>query len=103
MIFKQFYLGCLAHASYLIGDEGSRMAAVIDPQRDVDRYLGFAAEHGLQIKHVKAAEGIQARCRSTRKNSRTTAPRNLPPHTPINSAAPNKITASMLARPSRAQ
>jgi hydroxyacylglutathione hydrolase len=52
MIFKQFYLGCLAHASYLVGDEASRTATVIDPQRDVDRYLAFAGEHDLQIKHV---------------------------------------------------
>jgi len=52
MIFKQFYLGCLAHASYLIGDEASRTAAVIDPQRDVGQYLAFAAAHDLQIKHV---------------------------------------------------
>ncbi len=52
MIFKQFYLNCLAHASYLIGDESTFTAAVIDPQRDVDRYLTFAAEHNLQIKHV---------------------------------------------------
>ncbi|HZP34218.1 MAG TPA: MBL fold metallo-hydrolase [Candidatus Acidoferrales bacterium] len=52
MIFKQFYLGCLAHASYLIGDEASHTAAVVDPQRDVDGYLTFAAEHGLHIKHV---------------------------------------------------
>jgi glyoxylase-like metal-dependent hydrolase (beta-lactamase superfamily II)/rhodanese-related sulfurtransferase len=52
MIFKQFYLSCLAHASYLVGDEQTRTAAVIDPQRDIDQYLAFAAEHGLQIKHV---------------------------------------------------
>ena len=52
MIFKQFYLGCLAHASYLIGDEQSGTAAVVDPQRDIDLYLAFAAEHKLQIKHV---------------------------------------------------
>jgi len=52
MIFKQFYLGCLAHASYLVGDEASRTAAVIDPQRDVGQYLAFAAAHDLQIKHV---------------------------------------------------
>ena len=52
MILKQFYLPCLAHASYLIGDEVTDTAAVVDPQRDVDRYLAFAAEHGLQIKHV---------------------------------------------------
>lgn len=52
MILKQFYLNCLAHASYLIGDEQSRTAAVVDPQRDVDQYLAFAAEHGLRIEHV---------------------------------------------------
>ena len=52
MIFKQFYLNCLAHASYLIADEETATAAVIDPQRDVAQYLIFAAEHGLQIKHV---------------------------------------------------
>ncbi|HLW81719.1 MAG TPA: MBL fold metallo-hydrolase [Candidatus Acidoferrales bacterium] len=52
MILKQFYLGCLAHASYLIADEQTHVAAVVDPQRDVDRYLAFAAEHNLQIKHV---------------------------------------------------
>jgi hydroxyacylglutathione hydrolase len=52
MILKQFYLGCLAHASYVIGDDETRVAAVVDPQRDVDRYLAFAAEHELQIKHV---------------------------------------------------
>jgi len=52
MIFKQFYLGCLAHASYLIGDETTGTAAVIDPQRDTDQYLAFAADHALKIKHV---------------------------------------------------
>jgi glyoxylase-like metal-dependent hydrolase (beta-lactamase superfamily II)/rhodanese-related sulfurtransferase len=52
LIFHQFYLPCLAHASYLIGDEQSATAAVVDPQRDVDRYLTFAAEQKLQIKHV---------------------------------------------------
>jgi len=52
MIFKQFYLNCLAHASYLIGDEETRTATVVDPQRDIERYLEFAAENKLQIKHV---------------------------------------------------
>jgi hydroxyacylglutathione hydrolase len=52
MILQQFYLNCLAHASYLIGDETSRVAAVVDPQRDIEQYLGFAAEHGLTIRHV---------------------------------------------------
>jgi hydroxyacylglutathione hydrolase len=52
MILKQFYLQCLAHASYLIGDEQTHAAAVVDPQRDVDQYLAFAAAHGLRIEHV---------------------------------------------------
>src|SRR5580765_5378948 len=52
MILHQFYLNCLAHASYLVGDEQTRTAAIVDPQRDIDQYLEFAAEHGLQIKHV---------------------------------------------------
>ncbi|PYR72841.1 MAG: MBL fold metallo-hydrolase [Acidobacteria bacterium] len=52
MVLKQFYLNCLAHASYLVGDENARTAAVVDPQRDVDQYLAFAAEHRLEIRHV---------------------------------------------------
>lgn len=52
MILKQFYLNCLAHASYLIGDEATGTAAVVDPQRDIDGYLEFAAAQKLQIKHV---------------------------------------------------
>ena len=52
MILRQFYLNCLAHASYLVGDEQTQIAAVIDPQRDIDQYLGAAAEHGLRIAHV---------------------------------------------------
>lgn len=50
MYFKQFYLGCLAHASYLIGSNGE--AAVVDPQRDVDQYIDEAAVQGLKIKYV---------------------------------------------------
>jgi hydroxyacylglutathione hydrolase len=50
MYFRQFYLGCLAHASYLIGS--GREAAVVDPQRDIDIYLEDAKAHGLEIKHV---------------------------------------------------
>ncbi|MGE5244282.1 MAG: MBL fold metallo-hydrolase [Betaproteobacteria bacterium] len=52
MVLKQFYLNCLAHASYLIGDERTHVAAVVDPQRDVEQYLAFAKEHGLRIEHV---------------------------------------------------
>ena len=52
MIFHQFYLACLAHASYLIADESSKRAVVVDPQRDIDQYLAFAGEHGLTITDV---------------------------------------------------
>src|SRR5256886_6674465 len=52
MIFHQFYLNCLAHASYLVGDEQTGVAAVVDPQRDVDQYLALAQAHGLRIAHV---------------------------------------------------
>jgi hydroxyacylglutathione hydrolase len=50
MYFEQFYLTCLAHASYMIGSKGE--AAVIDPQRDVDLYLEAADEQGLKIRHI---------------------------------------------------
>jgi glyoxylase-like metal-dependent hydrolase (beta-lactamase superfamily II)/rhodanese-related sulfurtransferase len=50
MYFKQFYLGCLAHASYLIGSQGE--AVVVDPQRDVDQYIAEAEAQGLRIKYV---------------------------------------------------
>ena len=52
MILHQFYLNCLAHASYLVGDEATGAAAVVDPQRDIEQYLTFAAQHGLRIEHV---------------------------------------------------
>ena len=50
MYFQQFYLGCLAQASYMIGDAGE--AAVVDPRRDVDVYIEEAAARGLAIRHV---------------------------------------------------
>src|SRR5919199_5219563 len=50
MYFKQFYLGCLAHASYLVGSDGE--AAVVDPQRDVAQYVEEADAHGFNIKYV---------------------------------------------------
>ncbi|MBM3990313.1 MAG: MBL fold metallo-hydrolase [Planctomycetes bacterium] len=52
MIVKQYYLGCLAHASYLIVDERSRVAAVVDPQRDVGQYVEEARRLGVEIRHV---------------------------------------------------
>ncbi len=50
MYFKQFYLGCLAHASYLIGSDGE--AVVVDPQRDVEQYVAEAEREGMKIKYV---------------------------------------------------
>jgi len=52
VILHQFYLNCLAHASYVVGDEHSGVAAVVDPQRDIEQYISFAQEHGLKIAHV---------------------------------------------------
>jgi hydroxyacylglutathione hydrolase len=50
MYFEQFYLGCLAHASYMLGSGGE--AIVVDPQRDVDIYLKSAEENELKIRHI---------------------------------------------------
>ncbi len=50
MEFKQFYLQCLAHASYLVGDDGE--CAIVDPQRDVDGYIAEAEARGLKIAHI---------------------------------------------------
>src|SRR5690242_8564786 len=50
MNFKQFYLGCLAHASYYVGS--GTEAVVIDPQRDVQQYLDEAKANGQQIKYI---------------------------------------------------
>jgi hydroxyacylglutathione hydrolase len=50
VILEQFYLGCLAHASYLIGSDG--LAAVVDPQRDVGLHLEAASRLGLRIAHI---------------------------------------------------
>ena len=52
MFLKQYYLGCLAHASYLIADQASASAIVIDPQRDIQQYLDDAERLGVQIRHV---------------------------------------------------
>src|SRR5271168_5311757 len=52
MILKQYYLGCLAHASYLLGDEATATAIVVDPQRDIQQYVADAEKLGLQIRHV---------------------------------------------------
>jgi hydroxyacylglutathione hydrolase len=70
MILEQYYLSCLAHASYLIGDLATRTAVVVDPQRDVDRYVDDAARRssiaaGLLQRHgvrdlIELAGGVAA-------------------------------------------
>ena len=50
MQFKQFYLGCLSHASYFLGSDGE--AAIIDPQRDVQQYIDEANANGQKVKYV---------------------------------------------------
>ena len=52
MILKQYYLGCLAHASYLIADEDAGSAAVVDPQRDIEQYLSDCRRLGCRIERV---------------------------------------------------
>jgi glyoxylase-like metal-dependent hydrolase (beta-lactamase superfamily II)/rhodanese-related sulfurtransferase len=52
VVLKQYYLGCLAHASYLGADEDAGVAAVVDPQRDVDEYIADADGLGCRIEHV---------------------------------------------------
>src|ERR1700678_3312705 len=50
MYFEQFYLGCLAHASYMLASEGE--AVVVDPQRDVEIYLQAAEKNRVSIRHI---------------------------------------------------
>ena len=52
MIFTQYYLDCLSQASYLVGDESTGRAVVVDPRRDVGEYVTDAAEAGLSIELV---------------------------------------------------
>jgi rhodanese-related sulfurtransferase/glyoxylase-like metal-dependent hydrolase (beta-lactamase superfamily II) len=52
MFLKQYYLGCLAHASYLLADEATSTAIVVDPQRDIEQYLADAAANHFTIRHI---------------------------------------------------
>ncbi|HEU4635568.1 MAG TPA: MBL fold metallo-hydrolase [Edaphobacter sp.] len=52
MVLKQYYLGCLAHASYLLADEASHTGIVVDPQRDIQQYLDDAERLGVSIRYV---------------------------------------------------
>ncbi|MGA7335199.1 MAG: MBL fold metallo-hydrolase, partial [Candidatus Sulfotelmatobacter sp.] len=50
MYFEQFYLGCLAHASYMLASKGE--AVLVDPQRDVEIYLNAAEANHVSIRHI---------------------------------------------------
>ena len=52
MIFTQYYLDCLSHASYLIGDETTGRAVVVDPRRDIDEYVRDAEADGFTIELI---------------------------------------------------
>ena len=52
MFIQRYYLDCLSHASYMVADEKLKVAAIIDPQRDIDMYLADAKAQGFEIKHV---------------------------------------------------
>ena len=49
LVLKQYYLACLSHASYLVGDTASGRAVVVDPQRDVSQYLR-SEEHTSELQ-----------------------------------------------------
>ncbi|WP_116051460.1 MBL fold metallo-hydrolase [Amycolatopsis palatopharyngis] len=57
MLFDQFYLQSLGHASYLVGDEKTGQALIFDPRRDVGNYLDTAREHGLRIAYACDSHG----------------------------------------------
>ena len=52
MLLQQYYLGCLAHASYLIADTTTGTAIVVDPQRDIVQYPPGAVQQGCHMRHV---------------------------------------------------
>jgi hydroxyacylglutathione hydrolase len=73
MHFKQFYLGCLSHASYYLGSGDE--AAIIDPQRDVQQYLDEADANGQKIKYV-----IETHTRMPTLSAVTSSWQNAPAH-----------------------
>lgn len=52
LFFQQYYLDCLSHASYLVGDTSTGLAVVVDPQRDISSYVDDAEAHGLRITRI---------------------------------------------------
>lgn len=57
MIFKQFHLESLGHASYMVGDSKTGKALIVDPRRDVDVYFAAAREEGLRISYALDSHG----------------------------------------------
>ena len=74
MFFAQYYLDCLSHASYLIADEATGQAVVVDPRRDVSEYLADARAHGFTVVGVINthfhADFVAGRSRSRRRSGR---------------------------------
>ena len=52
LFFQQYYLQCLSHASYLVGDKTTGLAVVVDPQRDISQYLNDAQANNLKIVKI---------------------------------------------------
>jgi hydroxyacylglutathione hydrolase len=52
LVFEQFLTESIGDASYLVGDDSARVAAIIDPQVDIQRYVTAAREHGVAVTHV---------------------------------------------------
>ncbi|MEZ6108900.1 MAG: hypothetical protein R3B96_23170 [Pirellulaceae bacterium] len=61
MILQRYYLGCLSHASYLVADETSKVAAVVDPQRDIDEVCARRRVEAVEIRYV--ADSLSRRLR----------------------------------------
>ncbi|MDQ4095568.1 MAG: MBL fold metallo-hydrolase [Actinomycetota bacterium] len=57
MFFEQFVLESLGHASYIVGDEKTGHALVLDPRRDVDVYFDYARSKGLRLQHAIDTHG----------------------------------------------
>ena len=99
MILKQFYLGCLAHASYFIGDEATPSRPLWIPQRDIDQYVAFAAEHGIR-PHVVADAFPRRFRRGSSRAARPDRRDDLPGRRGAASTlSPHSRTATRRARP----
>ena len=72
MFFQQYYLECLSHASYMVGDTTTGHAAVVDPQRDIQQYLDDARTNGLTITKV-----IETHCMAAQQKDEWSSPRTM--------------------------